>query len=87
MTTTQANVQWDGAFKDEWKINPAVYGNGKTKGTPLAQRTPVTDLFVVQMVSDFSENAATMRDLASLGGSILADPVYAFAIERRALRD
>ncbi|MFO1303290.1 MAG: FG-GAP-like repeat-containing protein [Burkholderiales bacterium] len=74
VTTTQANVQWDGAFKDEWKINPAVYGNGKTKGTPLAQRTPVTDLFVVQMVSDFSENAATMRDLASLGGSILADP-------------
>jgi hypothetical protein len=70
----QSAVQWDGPWKDEYKVHPDVFADRKSDGQPIASRKAEGDRYIVQLVADFTENAATMRELAGLGGSVFADP-------------
>jgi hypothetical protein len=49
-------VQWEGAYRDEYKLHPRVRLTDE-KGQP---RTLAGDLFAIQMVADPTANAATL---------------------------
>ncbi len=72
--TVVSAVQWDGAWKSEYKVHPAVWASEKDLSRPLAARTAGTDRFSVQLVADADENASTLKELAALGGTVFADP-------------
>ena len=72
--TAASSVQWDGVWKTEYKVHPAVWASEKDLSRPLAARTVGTDRFSLQLVADAAENASTLKELAALGGTVFADP-------------
>ena len=72
--TAASSVQWDGVWKTEYKVHPAVWASEKDLSRPLASRTVGTDRFSLQLVADAAENASTLKELAALGGTVFADP-------------
>jgi uncharacterized repeat protein (TIGR01451 family) len=56
LTATASPVQWEGAYRDEYKLHPKVRLTDE-KGQP---RKLAGDLFAIQMVADPAANAATL---------------------------
>ena len=57
LAATASPVQWEGAYRDEYKLHPKVRLTDD-KGQP---RTLAGDLFAIQMVADPAANAATLE--------------------------
>ena len=59
---TNAVVQWEGAYNDDWKINPAA----RTTNALGQARSPGTSTFAIQLVDDPAANSNTLAQVDAL---------------------
>ncbi|HXU75065.1 MAG TPA: S8 family serine peptidase, partial [Methylomirabilota bacterium] len=59
---TSPLVQWEGAYRDEYKIHP----RARLVNSAGQQQKPATDLFAIQLLQDPAANAASLRLIDSL---------------------
>jgi hypothetical protein len=69
-----SSIAWDGAWRDEYKVHPAVWSGPKDAVLPLSERQAGGNRFALQLVGDAEANASTLAVLSTLGGRVFANP-------------
>lgn len=59
LTDRKTNVQWDGEYRDDFKIDPGVFARDE-KGAASLQLQSANDLFGIQLVEDKEANPGTL---------------------------